>query len=206
MLTCRYVQSHQAHSSSVPSQHSTLSTSRNHKARFLHYFPRDEVLASTLSSTSSVMSDDVGQGPDQANSDANKNPLVSLTSSDHEQPWCSWHTDHSSLTGLTRAMYVNRRGREVQCPDAGAGLYVRNRTGQVIKINIPEDHLAFQVGRLTVCMFAYLCDGLLCVEVRHRRVRLLLTGLHTKYTACVFMMCCGKKPSATGGGCRHTMQ
>ena len=45
--------------------------------------------------------------------------------------------------GLTRAMYMDDLGREVACPDPRAGLYVRNRTGQVVKVDIPQDHIAF---------------------------------------------------------------
>ncbi|KAG5302829.1 PcbC domain-containing protein [Histoplasma capsulatum G186AR] len=31
-------------------------------------------------------------------------------------------------------------------PDPKAGLYIRSRTGQVVKVNIPKDCLAFQTG------------------------------------------------------------
>jgi isopenicillin N synthase-like dioxygenase len=31
-------------------------------------------------------------------------------------------------------------------PDPAAGLYIRSRTGQIVKVNIPKDCLAFQTG------------------------------------------------------------
>lgn len=33
-----------------------------------------------------------------------------------------------------------------QSPDPSAGLYIRSRTGTVVKVNIPRDCLAFQTG------------------------------------------------------------
>lgn len=32
------------------------------------------------------------------------------------------------------------------CPDPAAGLYIRDRRGRLIKVNIPADHVAFQMG------------------------------------------------------------
>eukprot|EP01137_Pigoraptor_chileana_P033960 Opistho-2@25789 len=63
--------------------------------------------------------------------------------------WCGWHLDHSSLTGLTSAMFINSEGKEVPNPDPKAGLYIRNRGNRMIKVNIPADHLAFQMGEAT---------------------------------------------------------
>lgn len=86
--------------------------------------------------------------------------------------WCATHLDHGCLTGLTSAMYVN----EALCfpdakpeatststdegganaplplpelespPDPKAGLYIQSRHGEVVKVNIPRDCLAFQTG------------------------------------------------------------
>lgn len=33
-----------------------------------------------------------------------------------------------------------------QSPDPGAGLYISSRTGEIVKVNIPKDCLAFQTG------------------------------------------------------------
>ncbi|KAH9301021.1 hypothetical protein KI387_012604, partial [Taxus chinensis] len=47
-------------------------------------------------------------------------------------PWCGWHTDHGSLTGLTSAMYM-KGNSEVACPDNTAGLYIKTRTDAIVK-------------------------------------------------------------------------
>lgn len=62
--------------------------------------------------------------------------------------WCSWHNDHSALTALSSAYFtfVADASKEVASPDAASGLYARTRTGKTVKIAIPKDHLAFQIG------------------------------------------------------------
>jgi hypothetical protein len=40
-------------------------------------------------------------------------------------------------------------GGEVPCPDPEAGLYVRTREGEVVRVVIPPDHIAFQVGLIS---------------------------------------------------------
>ncbi|KAL4437794.1 hypothetical protein ABPG77_005706 [Micractinium sp. CCAP 211/92] len=60
--------------------------------------------------------------------------------------WCGWHHDNGSLTGLTSAMYLSAAGKPVACPDPAAGLHIRDRSGRVVQVAIPEDHLGFQVG------------------------------------------------------------
>lgn len=79
----------------------------------------------------------------QAASDALTSAQPVLDLPDHE--WCGWHTDFCSLTGLTAAMYW-QDGREVVAPDPEVGLYVRARNGEVVKVLIPEEDIAFQVG------------------------------------------------------------
>lgn len=94
------------------------------KARLLHYFPA---------------------GPTQTDQMENE----------EEDDWCATHVDHGCLTGLTSAMFVNEdedvdgtgNGAEITNPDPQAGLYIRSRTGQVVKVNIPPDCLAFQTGQ-----------------------------------------------------------
>ncbi|KAG0246285.1 hypothetical protein BGX31_003188 [Mortierella sp. GBA43] len=91
--------------------------SKTTKARLLHYFPQTTA--------------------------------VEGESKDDMDTWCGWHLDHSSLTGLTSAMYIDESKEglaEVSCPDPEAGLYIRNRGQQVVKVSIPRDHLAFQTG------------------------------------------------------------
>ncbi|KAJ1905152.1 hypothetical protein IWQ60_012336 [Tieghemiomyces parasiticus] len=114
-----------------------ISNSDTIKARLLHYFPKD--------------------GGD---------PVAAASSEADIDSWCGWHLDHSCLTGLTAAKYVNtaalERGDvvwptvddsaetwvlpEVACPDPTAGLYIKNRAGEVVQVRIPADVLAFQTG------------------------------------------------------------
>lgn len=35
---------------------------------------------------------------------------------------------------------------EIPCPDPSAGLYIRNRSGSLVRVLIPRDALAFQTG------------------------------------------------------------
>lgn len=43
-------------------------------------------------------------------------------------------------------MYLDLEGNEVKCPDPNAGLYARSRSGDLVKVSIPQDYLAFQIG------------------------------------------------------------
>ena len=96
----------------------SISSSKNHKARLLYYFP----------------------------------PVPSDTSEAWEgHHWCGWHLDHGSITGLTSAIYFNEAGEEVPNPDPSAGLYIRDRSGSVVKALIPADCLAFQMGEGEIC-------------------------------------------------------
>lgn len=75
--------------------------------------------------------------------------------------WCGWHNDHSALTGLVPNMYIeNDTGKqvalislvnifiteiarvlmhcEVPSPDPDAGLYVRRRDNQIVKVLLLE--------------------------------------------------------------------
>ncbi|DBA03215.1 TPA: hypothetical protein N0F65_003935 [Lagenidium giganteum] len=60
--------------------------------------------------------------------------------------WCGWHNDHGALTGLVQAVFTDKDGKIVPNPDPRAGLYVKNRKGQIIKANIPAGHLVYQIG------------------------------------------------------------
>lgn len=118
-----------------------LTKSLNHKGRLLHYFPRSDVISS---------------------------------STEHDL-WCGWHNDHGkalrwqlrticcvvclmheisrycrfpvgSLTGLVPAIYMNTEGKIVKCPDEAAGLYIQTRSGEVVKAQLPQHALGFQIG------------------------------------------------------------
>lgn len=46
-------------------------------------------------------------------------------------------------------MYIREEdGHHVPSPDVTAGLYIRTRHGPVVKVNIPEDHIAYQLGEV----------------------------------------------------------
>ncbi|XP_065850085.1 uncharacterized protein [Euphorbia lathyris] len=78
--------------------------------------------------------------------------------------WCGWHTDHGSLTGLTCAMF-KRDGVEIPCPDNAAGLYIKTRTDQIVKVVFGEDEIAYQIGETTeILSRGYLCATPHCVR------------------------------------------
>ncbi|KIJ24029.1 hypothetical protein M422DRAFT_195214, partial [Sphaerobolus stellatus SS14] len=89
------------------------------KARLLHYFPP--------TTTSPYAGDD--------------EPVDS---------WCGFHLDHSLLTGLCSAMYLSHTesGETQACsaPSPSSGLYIRTRGGELTKVSIPPNCLAFQTG------------------------------------------------------------
>lgn len=64
--------------------------------------------------------------------------------------WCGEHLDHSCITGLTSALFLDESKGLTHAldssPDPTAGLYIRNRHNEVKKVNIPVDCLAFQTG------------------------------------------------------------
>lgn len=74
-------------------------------------------------------------------------PVMTDEERSHDS-WCTWHNDHSCLTALCSAYFttVDHPETEVPSPDANSGLWARTRTGQTVKIGIPKDHLAFQIG------------------------------------------------------------
>ncbi|KAG6428485.1 hypothetical protein SASPL_112737 [Salvia splendens] len=71
--------------------------------------------------------------------------------------WCGWHTDHGSLTGLTRAIFTRDTDTaEIPCPDSIAGLYVV----------YGEDEIAYQIGETTeILSGGQLCATPHCVRV-----------------------------------------
>ncbi|KAH8835928.1 Clavaminate synthase-like protein [Flagelloscypha sp. PMI_526] len=103
--------------SSIPSLPELISTSQTTKSRLLHYFPPP---------------DDFVSSEDE--------PIDS---------WCGFHLDHSLLTGLCSAMFIKHgpNGPEVVgSPSPSSGLYIRSRGGDLTKVSIPQDCLAFQTG------------------------------------------------------------
>lgn len=69
--------------------------------------------------------------------------------------WCKWHNDHGSLTGLTSAMFLrdgDNTYTEIDNPDPEAGLWARTRAGKDVRVVIPRDALAFQIGETSQIM------------------------------------------------------
>lgn len=98
-----------------------ISTSQTTKARLLHYFPLSE--------------EEAAEAPKE---------------DDPVDSWCGFHLDHSLLTGLCSAIFLQKTGAGepvvVPPPSSKAGLYIRTRGGDLTKVSIPEDCLAFQTG------------------------------------------------------------
>ena len=69
-------------------------------------------------------------------------PLLDHTTTD--DGWCGWHNDHSSLTGLVPGMFLDEKGHQVTCSDAG--LSIQSRHGSVISVELPPNSLGFQIG------------------------------------------------------------
>ena len=89
------------------------------KARLLHYFPPQDL--------------DLKGGS---------------IADDYCDSWCGEHLDHSALTGLTSAIFINEKGtyEPILSPDQKAGLYVRSRSGKTFQVQIPSHCVAFQTG------------------------------------------------------------
>lgn len=63
--------------------------------------------------------------------------------------WCGWHNDHGTITGLCSAMYLDKDFKEVDpatLEDSESGLFAMTRNHQQVRIKIPKDSLAFQIG------------------------------------------------------------
>eukprot|EP00730_Choanoeca_flexa_P015394 TRINITY_DN705_c0_g1_i1.p1 TRINITY_DN705_c0_g1~~TRINITY_DN705_c0_g1_i1.p1 ORF type:complete len:354 (+),score=52.23 TRINITY_DN705_c0_g1_i1:53-1114(+) len=61
--------------------------------------------------------------------------------------WCGWHNDHGTLTALLPALYQDSKsGDIIPNPDPEAGLYIKNRKGDVVKAKPPSGCLLVQMG------------------------------------------------------------
>ncbi|XWS26897.1 hypothetical protein CRYUN_Cryun26dG0069600 [Craigia yunnanensis] len=68
------------------------------------------------------------------------------------------------LNSLTCGMF-KKNGVEISCPDSAAGLYIRTRTGQIVKAIFGEDEIAYQIGETTeILSQGYLCATPHCVR------------------------------------------
>lgn len=95
--------------------------------------------------------------------------------------WCGWHNDHGALTGLVQAIFTDMDGNVVANPDPAAGLYVKNRKGEIVKANIPSGHLVFQIGET-----AQILSGGLLQATPHAVRGPQVTGVNRE-TLAVFM-------------------
>ncbi|XP_031123952.1 uncharacterized protein LOC116026724 isoform X1 [Ipomoea triloba] len=78
--------------------------------------------------------------------------------------WAGWHTDCASFTGLTCEMFT-RDDVEIPCPDNAAGLYIKSRTGQVVKPEYGEDEIAYMAGETSEILSRHLlCATPHCVQ------------------------------------------
>ena len=115
-----------------------IKTSHTPKARLLHYFPPTTTgVPSPPSSTASAG-----------------------TSDSEDDSWCATHLDDGCLTALTSAVYIDESSplppstspdfpalpTFQSSPDPKAGLYIKSRSNEVVKVDIPADGLAFQTG------------------------------------------------------------
>jgi len=99
-----------------------IKTSQSCRARLLHYYPNEKF---------------------------EERPAIDLANLDVEtfnDFWCGWHNDHGALTGLCGAMYTDENDNLVDIKDPNAGLFIRNRHGEVVKGAFPKTSLAFQIG------------------------------------------------------------
>lgn len=96
--------------------HKTIEEGKCHKARLLYYFPMDKPK----------------QDDDASNADS----------------WCGWHNDTDTLTGLLKAMYFDKDGNSLDghFSDSKAGLYIRDRKGELRRGSWRTDQIAFQIG------------------------------------------------------------
>ncbi|CDW77364.1 UNKNOWN [Stylonychia lemnae] len=70
--------------------------------------------------------------------------------SDLPKNWCSWHKDYSYITGLAPGVYVDSQDNVKHSNgDPEAGLYIQKRDYEILKLNIPEDCMCFQLGELS---------------------------------------------------------
>jgi isopenicillin N synthase-like dioxygenase len=124
-----------------------ISSSKCCKARLLHYFSKDSAAAAArpdeLDSAAAPTTDTLeekSEPPTAAAAASNDDDLFS--------DWCGWHNDHGSLTGLVPAMFVDAAGTEIPNPDPNAGLYIKSRSGELVRAVMPPggSSLAFQIG------------------------------------------------------------
>lgn len=61
---------------------------------------------------------------------------------------CGWHCDSGGLTGLISASYFDDKTQEEISKPDNCGLFVKDRKNNLIKVSIPKDCMAFQIGEI----------------------------------------------------------
>jgi hypothetical protein len=125
-----------------------VKTSTTTKARLLHYFPAEPTKIQAPATSGQILNSHL----------ENLKPDEDDGSGDGDD-WCATHLDHGCLTGLTSAMFVDESSAvptsptnttttlaEIPSPSPQAGLYIRSRQNETVKVNIPRNALAFQTG------------------------------------------------------------
>lgn len=145
--------------------HDILENSHSAKGRLLHYFAHSHssININHRKYTTTYTSAPSGEGcNDDSNIDTNIDTNGEIQVDDSSRLWCGFHNDHCLLTGLVPAQYFGVGGEASnQGPDEQCGLYVVPRTHDndesspspshsqppgVLKVRIPPDCLAFQIG------------------------------------------------------------
>jgi isopenicillin N synthase-like dioxygenase len=77
-------------------------------------------------------------------------PLDGSKKDNSVDSWIGFHNDSGYLTALAGDMYMDPQGNVLnECPVPDAGLYVEDRNQQVVKVTIPPDCMAIQMGECT---------------------------------------------------------
>eukprot|EP00903_Cladosiphon_okamuranus_P006969 g6783.t1 len=136
-----------------------ISSSRCPKGRLLHYFPQNVPLESSSGAGARSGDAAVGGGTVAATTADNGGSTAGSGGGVEDDgafsDWCGWHHDHSLLTGLVPAMFLDAKGREVANRDPRCGLYIRSRReGELVKATVPPGEPAsscvlFQIGETT---------------------------------------------------------
>ena len=108
-----------------PSMGDEMKKTEKVKGRLLYYYPLD------ANADSNAESDD--EDEDEVGQDS----------------WIGWHNDSGFFTALAGDLFVDHdTGRPIprRDVDSNAGLIVMNRNGKTIKVDIPEDCMAVQIG------------------------------------------------------------
>jgi len=151
--------------------HDIIKGCKTIKARLLHYFPRPDLAGATngpdKKSDEPEEEEVQVKGKGKRKKPAEKTKTTkgkkaknaaatvvpsspSKTTKELEEEsfanWGGWHNDHGSLTGLVPGLFMDTDGKVITSPDPSAGLYIKNRKGEIVKGTIPPNCMAFQMG------------------------------------------------------------